>query len=205
LIWWRVPGRHRGEIVSSVDVISANVSERALACRAQSAGIQEISAAAVQVDQRTQKNVELFHGTTFPGQKLAARGAKTVGGHCLFCFAARRACCLWRARIPRGLSTTSRQAPDGRRPPAFSGTGLSGETGWQSALKRGRCPRPAGSPEVFLPRRRGSLRRGERKITAIALIRQVSRLQYCNNKNGAIPVFVLRRAVGAGNVVINII
>jgi hypothetical protein len=154
LIWWRVPGRHRGEIVSSVDVISANVSERALACRAQSAGIQEISAAAVQVDQRTQKNVELFHGTTFPGQKLAARGAKTVGGHCLFCFAARRACCLWRARTPRGLSTTSRQAPDGRRPSAFFGIGLSGE-GLAVGAEEGALPPPCGLPRGIFAKKKG--------------------------------------------------
>jgi methyl-accepting chemotaxis protein len=89
LIWWRVPGRHRGEIVSSVDVISANVSERALACRAQSGGIQEISAAAVQVDQRTQKNVELFHGTTFPGQHLL-RAAQELSA-AIACFVLQRA------------------------------------------------------------------------------------------------------------------
>jgi methyl-accepting chemotaxis protein len=70
-------------------VISANVSERALACRAQSGGIQEISAATVQVDQRTQKNVELFHGTTFPGQNLLRAAQKLSAA--IACFVLQRA------------------------------------------------------------------------------------------------------------------
>jgi hypothetical protein len=70
-------------------VISANVSERALACRAQSGGIQEISAAAVQVDQRTQKNVELFHGTTFPGQNLLREAQELSAA--IACFVLQRA------------------------------------------------------------------------------------------------------------------
>ncbi|MGO4853476.1 methyl-accepting chemotaxis protein [Phaeovulum sp. W22_SRMD_FR3] len=58
------------EIVSAIDVISANASDMALAYRSQSAGIEEISAATAQLDQSTQKNVALFHQTAFAGQDV---------------------------------------------------------------------------------------------------------------------------------------